>query len=187
MKPTVLKFALPFGLLFAVAWAAGAWKTDPKQSTLSFIGTQAGAKFEGKFEQFAADIHFDPKNLSGGKFDVTIQTKSVNSKDKERDDILRGADLFAVDRWATARYVAEKFTAQGDKGDKFVAMGKLTLRDVTRDVPVQFTYQTDGNNAWLKGSTQLKRLDFGVGQGEWKDTQWVANDVSVQFTLRLQP
>jgi polyisoprenoid-binding protein YceI len=184
VKSAILKLALPLFLLFTAAWAVTAWRTDPKQSTLSFIGTQAGAKFEGKFEQFSANIRFDPNDLAHAKFDVTIQTKSVNSKDKERDDIMRGADLFASDKWPTARYVADKFTAQGDK---FTATGKLTLRDITRDVPVQFTYKTEAGAAWLKGSAQLKRLDFGVGQGEWKDTQWVANDVSVQFSLRLQP
>jgi len=168
-----------------IAWAAVTWRVVPTTSQLSFVGKQAGAEFTGRFERFTADIYFDPKDLAGSKFVVDIELGSVNSKDKERDDILKGPELFDVKRWPKARYVAEQFTSKG--GDKYAATGKLTLRDSTRDVPIEFAFTPDasGKNAWLKGNAQLKRLDFGVGQGEWKDTQWVGNDVRVEFALRL--
>jgi polyisoprenoid-binding protein YceI len=171
------------GLAGAVL-AASPWKTELKQSKLTFVGTQAGAEFVGAFQQFTAEIQFDPKDLAASHFKVNIDVKSVNSKDKERDDIIRGVDLFAVQRWPTAQYVTDSFTDNG--GGKFTGLGKLTIRDVTRDVPIDFTYETDASGAWLKGQAKLKRLDFGVGQGEWKDTQWVSNDVRVEFVLRLQ-
>jgi polyisoprenoid-binding protein YceI len=171
-------------ILFGVAIAAN-WKTDPKQSKLAFVGVQAGAEFEGVFERFNADIRFEPKDLSNSKFDATIDMKSVSTKDKDRDDIIRGKDIFDADRWPSAHYVADKFADKG--GGKFSGQGKLTLRDITRDVPIDFTYQTDANGAWLKGSARLKRLDFGAGQGDWKDTSYVSNDVRVEFSLRLNP
>ena len=108
---------------------------------------------------------------------------SVNTRDGERDDIIKGSDLFDVKRWPGGHYVAEKFTDQG--AGKFGATGRLTLRDVTRDVPIEFTFTNQGGNAWLKGSATLKRLDFGVGQGEWKDTESVANEVKIRFELKL--
>jgi polyisoprenoid-binding protein YceI len=181
MKQSLLLFAALAVAGFALA--ATPWKNEPKQSNLAFIGTQAGAEFAGVFQQFTADIQFDPEDLTTSRFDVVIDVKSVNSKDKERDDIIRGADLFSVARWPTARYTVDKFTVNGGK---FIGMGKLTIRDVTRDVPIEFTQQTDAGGAWLKGQAKLKRLDFGVGQGEWKDTSWVSNDVRVDFSLRLQ-
>lgn len=164
--------------------AATAWKTEPAQSQLSFTGKQAGAEFTAAFQKFSADIQFDPKSLDTSRFNVSIDLKSVNSKDKERDDTLRGADLFAVNKWPTARYVAEKFTDAGS--GKFTGNGTLTIRDVTRNVPIEFNFTADAKGAWLKGSATLKRLDFGVGQGEWSSTEWVANDVRVNFALRLQ-
>jgi len=185
MNSFIARFFAAAALVVLGVAVAATWKTDPKQSKLTFVGTQAGAEFEGAFEKFTADIRFDPKDLASGKFDVTIDTKSVNTKDKERDGILRGPDLFAADKWPTAHYVADKFTAGSD--GEFMGAGKLTIRDVTRDVTIDFTHQVDGSGAWLKGSARLKRLDFGVGQGEWKDTQWVNNDVRVKFSLRLDP
>ena len=82
-----------------------------------------------------------------------------------------------------AHYVADKFTAKG--GNKYSAAGKLTLRNMTRDVPIEFTFERKDGSAWLKGSAKIKRLDFGVGQGEWKDTSTVGNDVKVRFVLLL--
>ena len=171
-------------LAFGIALAATKWSMQPARSTLTFVATQAGAKFEGRFDQFVADIRFDPRDLAASRFDVTIDLKSVNTQDSERDDTLRGPDLFATGQWPQGKYVADKFTASG--GTKFTASGKLTLRNVTRDVPIEFTFEQKNGSAWLKGSAQLKRLDFGVGQGDYKDTKDVGNDVKVSFVLLLK-
>lgn len=173
--------ALFFG---GLAFAATQWTLQPKESKLTFVGTQAEAQFEGTFEKFTADIKFDPQDLAGSRFDVKIDMASVNSRDSERDDTVKGEELFAVKQYPTSHYVADKFTAKG--AGKYAATGKLTLRNVTRDVPLEFTFEKKDGSAWLKGSASLKRLDFGVGQGEWKDTKTVGNDVQVRFVLLLK-
>lgn len=179
-----LVVGLATGLAAMLVFAATQWSMQPKESKLTFVGEQAGAQFEGAFDKFSADIRFDPKDLAGSRFDVKIDTASVNTKDSERDETLRGADLFDVKRFASAHYVADKFTDKG--GNKYSATGKLTLRDVTKDVPIEFTFESKDGGAWLKGAAKIKRLDFGVGQGEWKDTSTVGNDVQVRFALRLK-
>jgi polyisoprenoid-binding protein YceI len=168
----------------SLAAAATRWSMQPRQSTLSFLATQAGAPFEGTFDKFTADIQFDPADLAGSRFDVKIDLSTVNTRDRERDDTLKGPDLFAVERWPTSRYVAERFTARG--GARYSASGKLSLRDVTREVPLEFTFEKTEGGAWLKGSARLNRLDFGVGQGEWRDTETVANEVQIRFVLLLK-
>jgi polyisoprenoid-binding protein YceI len=168
----------------SVAFAATQRTLQPKESKLTFVGTQAGAQFEGAFQRFTADIKFDPQDLAGSRFDVKIDMASVDSKDSERDDTMKSDDLFAVKQFPTAHYVTERFTGRG--GNKFAASGKLTLRNVTREVPLEFTFEQKNGSAWLRGSAQLKRLDFGVGQGDWKDTENVGNDVKVNFVLLLK-
>jgi polyisoprenoid-binding protein YceI len=167
-----------------VAFAATQWTLQPRESKLTFVGTQAGAEFEAAFQRFTADIRFDPQDLAGSRFDVKIDMASVDSKDSERDDTVKGDELFAVKQFPTAHYLAERFTSKG--GNKFAATGKLTLRNVTREVPIEFTFEKKDGGAWLKGSAQLERLDFGVGQGDWKDTETVANEVKVNFVLLLK-
>ena len=170
-------------LIGSLAYAATQWMLHPKQSDLTFIATQAGAPFEGKFEKFTADIRFDPNDLAKSRLEVKIDPASINSRDSERDDILKGPDLFAVEQYPAATFVAEQFEHRG--GVKFAATGALTLRGVTRKVPIEFSFETNATGAWLKGTGKLKRLDFGVGQGEWKDTEGVANEVQVRYSLLL--
>lgn len=179
-----LVVGLAAGLAAMLAFAATQWSMQPKQSKLTFVGEQAGAQFEGAFDKFSADIRFDPTDLVGSRFDVKIDTASVNTKDSERDETLRGADLFDVKRFTSAHYVADKFIDRGS--NKYSATGQLTLRDVTKDVPIEFTFESKDGGAWLKGAAKIKRLDFGVGQGEWQDTSTVGNDVQVRFALRLK-
>ncbi len=167
-----------------LALATAQWRMQPQQSTLSFVGTQMGASFEGSFEKFTADIHFDPQDLAGSRFEVKIDMASVNSRDKERDGVIKGPDLFGVQQWPAGHYVAERFDPP--RNGKYTAAGKLTLRNVTRDVPIEFTFEQAGDGAWLKGEARLPRLAFGIGQGEWADTSVVADEVRVRFSLQLK-
>ncbi len=189
-RAQLLFLALAFG---GVAFASAQFTLQPRESKLTFVGTQAGAEFEAVFERFTAEIKFDPQDLAGSRFDVKVDMASVNSKDSERDDTVKGDELFAVKQFPTAHYVTERFIAPSNNkgnnkhGNKFTATGKLTLRNVTREVPLEFTFEKKDGSAWLKGSARLKRLDFGVGQGDWQDTEAVANEVTVNFVLLLQP
>ncbi len=162
----------------------GAYAADAAQSRLDFTGVQAGAEFKGVFPKFTATVDLSPQALGAARIDVQIDLKSVDTQDKERDDTLRGSDLFDVAHYGSAHYVTRSIqkTATG-----YAATGTLTLRGVTRDVPIQFTFTPAGTGATLKGAATLNRLDFGVGQGDWKNTDWVGNAVRVNFTLVLKP
>jgi len=186
MRTTVFVCSL---LLCSVSVAAQKYAMDPAKSTLGFTATQTGADFDGRFDKFRAEVAFADSDLAGSKFDVVVETASVNTTDDDRDSTLRGADLFSVEKFPTGHFVTSSFVRAASGG--YEAIGKLTIRDVTRDIRVPFTFQqsTEGGKpvAWLKGGAKLKRLDYGVGQGEWKDTAWVGNDVKVSFSLRLTP
>jgi len=191
-RDDVLRRMLPFTgtvllliLTAGNALAAAAWRTDAADSQLVFRAMQAGAEFEGRFKRFTPEIRFDPADLAGSRFLVEIDTRSADTQDGDRDAALASGDFFATDRWPTARFETTAFAAKG--AGKFEARGRLTIRDVTRDVllPFTFTPAADGQHATLAGGTTIRRLDFGVGQGEWTDTTWVGNEVKIRFELRL--
>ena len=191
-RDNVLRRMLPFtGALLLLFLAAGpvpaatAWRTDAAGSQLAFRAMQAGAEFEGRFKRFEPQIQFDPADLAGSRFVVEIDTRSADTEDADRDAALASGDFFATDRWPTAHFETTGFAAKGP--GKFEARGRLTIRDVTRNVllPFTFTPAADGQHATLAGGTTIRRLDFGVGQGEWTDTTWVGNEVKIRFELRL--
>ena len=165
--------------------AATHWTADTAHSGLTFSAVQAGARFEGRFATFDPQIDFDAANLATSRFVVTVTTGSADTRDKERDETLRGKDFFDASRWPQARFATSGFTATAN--GRFEAQGKLTIRDVTRPVRLPFTFvvAADGRTARLSGGTTIQRLDFGVGQGEWNDTSWVGNAVDIHFDLAL--
>jgi polyisoprenoid-binding protein YceI len=166
------------------AAAAASYTADPGASRLEFVGVQAGANFKGVFHKFAAAVDFAPDALTSSRIDVQIELNSVDTMDKDRDTTIRGADVFDVAHWPTAHYVTRSFskTATG-----YAAVGALTLRGVTKDVPIDFQFTQTGAGAKLEGTAKLKRLDFGAGQGDWKSTEWVADAVQISFSLALKP
>jgi polyisoprenoid-binding protein YceI len=177
---------LTLALAATPGWGATTWTTDSAVSRLTFVATQAGGEFEGRFKRFTAVIVFDPADLAHCRFAVDIDTTAAETGEQERDNTLKGKDFFATQQWPTARFEATTFRATGPGA--FDATGRLTLRNVTREIHLPFTFQAaaDGKSAALVGVTTMRRLDFGVGQGEWSDTQWVGNDVRVRFALTLR-
>jgi polyisoprenoid-binding protein YceI len=188
MKRLMTSMAL-LASLYLPAAARGAdpvtgYAVDPQQSRLEFVGVQAGADFKGSFHKFSATVDFSPDALANSRFDVQIDLNSVDSMDKDRDTTIRGPDIFDVAHSPTAHYVTRSFakTAAG-----YSAVGALTLRGVTKDVPIDFKFTQGPAGAKLEGSAKLKRLDFGAGRGDWKSTEWVADEVRISFSLLLKP
>ncbi len=164
--------------------AAVAYRAVAGKSTLDFVGVQAGAPFKAAFHRFSAAILFAPQALAQSHLDVLIDMNSADSADKDRDGTMRGADIFDVTRWPTAHYATRSIVKTGAG---YSAIGSLTLRGVTKDVPITFQFALTPGGAKLTGNAALKRLDFGVGQGDWRNTQWVGNDVKIAFSLVLMP
>jgi polyisoprenoid-binding protein YceI len=115
---------------------------------------------------------------------VQIDLNSVDTLDKDRDKTMRGFDIFDTAHFPTAHYVASGFTKTATG---YSAAGTLTLHGVTKPVPVEFRFVATPGTATLDGMAKLKRLDFGVGQGDWKSTEWVGDEVKVAFSLVLKP
>jgi polyisoprenoid-binding protein YceI len=184
----VLGFALIAGPASAVA-APVSYTLDLPASLLRFSFEQAGATNNGRFKTFSANVTFAPDNLGASKIDVSVDVGSLDTGDQERDDTLKSADLFDVAKFPKARFVSSKISQTG--AGRYEAQGKLTIRNVTKDVKLPITFQTREEKGkqigFLTGRTTIKRLEYGVGQGDWKSLEWVKDDVLVTFSLKLNP
>jgi polyisoprenoid-binding protein YceI len=162
--------------------AAPAWKIDQNKSSISFSAIQNDSPITGQFKTFAGEINFDPSELNTSYIKMTVSTGSVSTSYKEVEDTLKTVDWFNIKIFPNAVFTANKFVKTGDKS--FEAMGKLTLRDKTLPVVLSFILEDyTKTNARVKGTAQLKRTAFGVGQGEWNKTDNVHDDVQVNFTI----
>ncbi|HET7757813.1 MAG TPA: YceI family protein, partial [Steroidobacteraceae bacterium] len=166
--------------------AVAHYALDPAKSSLEFTFLQAGARNKGSFRRFNVSLDFTPADPGTGRLEVRVEVGSLDTGDQDRDDTLRGADLFDVAKYPQARFSATHIarTANG-----YAAGGSLTIRGVTRATTVPFTFREATERgaavAYMAGSTVVRRLDFGVGQGDWQATDQAGNEVTVSFALRL--
>ena len=173
--------------LVAAAVASPVRATDYVQapgSTLTFASSYDGEVFSGRFPGFTTRLSFDPDQLAASKLDVVIPLAGTTTANPERDETLLGSDFFNVAKFAQARYTATRFRSLG--GNRYAADGALSLRGVSRPVTLTFTW-TPGARPVLSGKATVKRLDFGIGGGDWADTATLPNDVAVSTRVVLVP
>jgi len=141
--------------------------------------------FESRFERFTALVRFDPAEPEQGQISARIDLASVDTGNPERDEVLGTADWFNLGKWPEAQFNADQIVRAAEG---YAASGTLTLRGVTRPVVLKFRWTPAAGSAAarLVGSAALERLAFGVGQGEWQDTAYVGNPVTVEVDIRLR-
>ncbi len=172
-------------MLLPLAAFAREWKIDPARSALTFTGTYQDEKFEGRFKRFDAKIDYDPADLAHAKFDVTIDIASADTANTERDQALPGKDFFDTAQFPRAHFVSTRFRKSAN--GQVLADGTLSLRGVSKPVTLTVKFVPFGSGATLDVDTTLKRLDFGIGSGDWADTSMIGNDVAVHGHLVLLP
>jgi len=167
----------------AAAAAPATAKLVPAQSDIAFTFRQMGVPVDGHFKKFDAQVAFDPKNAAAGKVSLSIELGSATLGDAATDAELVKPEWFNVKKIPTATFQSTAIKALG--GGKFEATGKLTIKGQVKDVVVPVALAQAGGTTTATGAFAIKRLDFNIGEGEWKDTSMVANDVQVKFKLAL--
>jgi polyisoprenoid-binding protein YceI len=178
-----LLLALTLAFAAPLASAAATTYTHAAGSSLGFSSSYDGESFDGRFQQFTTSIAFDPATATG-RFDVLIALGSAGTENEERDEVLLGSEFFNAMAMPQARYQATTFRRLAD--GRFIADGTLTLRGVSKPVPLTFRW-TPGAAPTLEGTATIKRLEFNVGTGDWDDVEVLPDAVSVTTTLVLQP
>ncbi|WP_395711826.1 YceI family protein [Reyranella sp.] len=178
-------------LLFAAPALAGPqdpWAIDPRASKLDFTASQVGAQVSGRLPTWTGTIMLDPAALAAARIDIRIEMSQVSTNNRDVDSLMKGPNFLDVLKFREARFVSTHITAKG--GDRYEAQGKLTIRDMTRDVVLPFSLtivddpaQPGRVRATARGRLGLKRLDYGVGQNEWASTGQVSNEVTVDVTV----
>jgi cytochrome b561/polyisoprenoid-binding protein YceI len=159
------------------------WAVAPG-GQLGFTTSWTGSPVSGSFGNWSADVRFNPDALPQSKIRITIALGSANTGDGERDNMLKGSDFFNSGSHAQATWTSGAIKHLG--GNRYRAEGQLNLRGVTKPVPLTFTLDIKGKVARVSGNASLRRLAFGVGQGEFAATSDIPDPVSVRFSFRAK-
>ncbi|OEZ01675.1 MULTISPECIES: YceI family protein [Stenotrophomonas] len=182
-SPAAVAAALAGLMATAPVLAADYVQAPGAGSHLAFATKYDGETFTGSFPGFSTRLSFDLANPAAGSLDVTIPLAGAKSGNSDRDSTLQGAEFFNVAKFATARYTAKGFTKVAE--GKYEAKGTLELRGVSKPVTLSFDWKP-GANPVLTGKATVKRLDFGVGEGDWKDTKTIPNETAISTVVKFQ-
>jgi polyisoprenoid-binding protein YceI len=137
---------------------------DYAASSVSFRIKNAGIGVDGTFGEYTAVVQFDPKDLSAAHVEGKVKTKSIQTGINGRDNHLRKEEFFYVDKYPEINF---KSTAVKQQGGAYVIAGKLTIKDVTKEVSLPLTISKTGALEIYQASLTINRLDFHVGEDSW--------------------
>ncbi|MFC0400580.1 YceI family protein [Paraburkholderia rhizosphaerae] len=154
---------------------------DAAHSTITATSKQMNVPVEGKFTRFSAQLAFDAAKPAAGSAQVNVDMTSYDLGDDTYNEEVRGKDWFDAKTYPNATFVSSAIAPAGT--DMFNVTGKLTIKGKSQTVVVPVTVATQGAAHTFDGSLTIKRSQFDVGLGEWKDTSVVADDVVIRFHL----
>ena len=154
-----------------------AWNIDYELSYIKFTASQAGADLNGEWQEWTADIRFDEAQLEASLFDVSVVVAAVETRDDERDRTLQDLEWFDAENFPEVRYQASRFNENTEGG--FEAPGSLTVKGRSTPATLNFSVASENGKFVLDGQAELDRIELKVGMGEWADTRWIGQVVTV--------
>lgn len=172
------------------AETTGTYDIDPKHSYIGFRITHMGlAEVPGAFRDFSGSIIYDGKDVSKSAVNFTAKVTSVDTGVAPRDNHLRTADFFEVEKYPEMTFKSTKVEKKGDRWD---ATGDFTLKGVTKQITIPFTVNgmmkdAKGNvKMGVSAQTTINRQDYGVKWGSKLPDGTLALSDVVKIDLQLE-
>jgi polyisoprenoid-binding protein YceI len=171
------------------------WKVDAKHSTVSFKVKHFFTQQKGLFNEFEGTVVFDDKNPANIKVDAKAMAASVFTDDEKRDNHLRTADFFDVEKHPEITFKSTKVTAAGK--NKYKVTGDFTMRGVTKPVTFDAEFlgagavgvggQAWGTKAGFVATTVINRKDFGINWNKTLDQGgfMLGDEVTIEMNLEV--
>lgn len=168
MKKILITLSAALALVSFVVLDAGSWSLDAGHSRLGFtVKHMEISETVGQFDKFDVKITTPNADFSDATIELTAEAKTVNTYLSMRDDHLRSADFFDVEKHPTITF--KSTSVKKAKGNNYVIKGNFTMHGVTKTVVLAGVHNGTTKNragadlAGLKISGMIKRSEYGVG------------------------
>lgn len=177
------------GLMLAVisvcgsALAADEFKIDPNHSSVNFAVTHMTVStVNGRFTAFDGKILFDDKDIGKSSVNVTIKTTSINTDNANRDNDLRSANYFDVEKFPEITFQSKSVEK---RGNDYVAHGALTIHGISHDVDLPFELKgpIDAGRGKVMGAhatLTVSRQDYGITKSP---AAMIGNEVKIELNV----
>ena len=167
------------------------WELDPAHSSIQFGIKHIFSTVPGHFKEFSGKVFFNPEQLEKSNFDFTVKVDSIDTGVGKRDNHLRSGDFFDTGKFPTMSFQSTSVTHK--EGNNYLLKGKLTVKDVTKEVELPLVYGGEAPNPFDKKKVvtgfdsqfSISRLDYGVGNGKFLEMGVVGGEVDIFVSLEL--
>jgi polyisoprenoid-binding protein YceI len=170
-------------------YVAGTWDIDPVHSEVGFsVRHMMVSKVRGKFKTFSGQI-VTGAHLEQSSVTAEIDLASIDTGNEQRDGHIQSADFFEVEKYPTMTY---RSTGVRAEGDHYVLDGELTLKGVTKQVPLTLElggFGPDpygGTRAGFTATGEINRRDFGVDFSATMETGGLVVADKVSLNLEIE-
>ncbi len=143
------------------------WAIDPAHSLVEFaVKHMMFTTVKGRFTGVSGQIVTEGESPALGTVEAEIDAASIDSRDEKRDGHLRSADFLDAETHPSLSFVGSRVEPLA--GDRFRVIGDLTIRDTTREVTFDATFNGRGTNPWgqevagYSAETTIDRGDYGL-------------------------
>ncbi len=142
----------------------GTYVIDASHSDVGFTVRHLMSKVRGQFREFEGSLTVADNPLESS-VEAVIELSSVDTRNDDRDNHLRSADFFSVESNPKMSFTS---TSVRQDGNDLVAVGDLTIKDVTKPVEITLDYLGTGTDPWggsrvgFEGTNTLSRKEWGI-------------------------
>ena len=155
---------------------------EQENSKVEFkIGSIMWSKVKGNIGNMKGTVNFDEANLPASSFNVSVDLNTITTGNEKRDEHLKTKDFFEVEKYPTISFKSSS-VAKTDNG--YVTKGKLTIKDVTKEISIPFVVMKTGSSKSLVGEFQIDRLVYNIGVDQ--STMLVDKKVDITITCALK-
>lgn len=171
------------------AVAADKYAIDAVHSSVGFkVKHLVISTVTGKFNKFDGFIMFDENDMTNSSVEITIDAASIDTDNEDRDNHLRSADFFEVEKYPTITF---KSTKVEKTSDGYMLHGDLTMHGVTKAISFPFVFNGQVKDPWgsmrigFDAETTLNRKDYGIEWNKVLDSGGltVSNEVVIELSL----
>lgn len=168
------------------------WVVDPVHSAVEFeVAHMHVSTFKGRFGQMEGTLVLDEQNPSASSLQASAEAKSVEVKDPGLYDRLLSDDFFSAEKNPKLLYRSTKVEKRD--ATHWHVEGELTLRGVTRPVPLEVEALGGGNHPFarvpmkaFRARGELNRADFGMKWNAALDTGAAYLGEKVRLSLQIE-
>ena len=151
----------------ALTELTGTYTLDPAHTLIGFVARHAMVtKVRGSFDEFAGTAVLDGTNPANSRVEVTIEAASIDTRNAQRDEHLRGNDFLAMQEYPKITFASTGVRQAGET--TFEVTGDLTIKGVTNEITIPFEFEGAAKDPFgnervgFEGSVTINRRDYGV-------------------------